>query len=62
MLCNNMFVWATRTLLWGGGGGVARTPAEGGGGPEMGFRAGPFVLCKDGYRAGFTLSRFYTTF
>ena len=33
----------------GGGGGVARTPAEGGGGvSELGFRAGPFVLCKDG--------------
>ena len=30
-------------------GGVAWTPAEGGEGvPEMGFRGGPSVLCKDG--------------
>ena len=29
---------------------MAWAPGEGGGGvPEMGFRAGPFVLCKDGY-------------
>ena len=29
---------------------MAWAPGEGGGGgvPEMGFRAGPFVLCKDG--------------
>ena len=33
-----------------GGGGVTWTPAEGGGGGvgEMGFRVGPFVLCKNG--------------
>ena len=32
------------------GGGVTWTPAEGGGGVgEMGFRVGPFVLCKNGY-------------
>ena len=32
------------------GGGMAWAPGEGRGGlvPEMGFRAGPFVLCKDG--------------
>ena len=32
------------------GGGVTWTPAEGGGGGgvgEMGFRIGPFVLCKN---------------
>ena len=35
--------------LRGGGGGGAWTPAEGGGGVgEMGFRVGPFVLCKNG--------------
>ena len=34
----------------GGGGGWHGRPAkEGGEVPEMGFRAGPFVLCKDGY-------------
>ena len=40
--------WAARKLLCGGG--MAWAPGEGGGGgvPEMGFRAGPFVLCKDG--------------
>ena len=39
-----------KTALRGGGGGMAWAPCEGGGGevPEMGFRAGPFVLCKDG--------------
>ena len=32
-----------------GGGGVTWTPAKGGGGVgEMGFRVGPFVLCKNG--------------
>ena len=34
-----------------GGGGVTWTPAKGGGGGgvgEMGFRVGPFVLCKNG--------------
>ena len=41
-------VWAARKLLCGGG--MAWAPGEGGGGgvPEMGFCAGPFVLCKDG--------------
>ena len=39
--------WATRKLLCRVGGGVGR-PANEGGVPEMGFRAGPFVLCKDG--------------
>ena len=38
--------WAARKLLCGGG--MAWAPGEGGGVPEMGFRAGPFVLCKDG--------------
>ena len=40
--------WAGRKLLCGGG--MAWAPGEGGGGgvPEMGFCAGPFVLCKDG--------------
>ena len=39
-----------KLLCGGGGGGWHGRPAkEGGGGfPEMGFRAGPFVLCKDG--------------
>ena len=39
---------AARKLLCGGG--MAWAPGEGGGGgvPEMGFCAGPFVLCKDG--------------
>ena len=32
----------------GGGGWHGRLAKEGGGVPEMGFRAGPFVLCKDG--------------
>ena len=33
----------------GGGGGLTWTHAEGGGGVgEMGFRVGPFVLCKNG--------------
>ena len=37
---------AARKLLCGGGDGMgARTRR---GVPEMGFRAGPFVLCKDG--------------
>ena len=42
--------WATRKLLCGGGWGWHGRPAkeEGGGVPEMGFRAGPFVLWKDG--------------
>ena len=31
-----------------GGGWHGRPAKEGGGVPEMGFRAGPFVLCKDG--------------
>ena len=31
-----------------GRGGHERPAKEGGGVPEMGFRAGPFVLCKDG--------------
>ena len=36
-------------LRGGGGGGLTWTPAEGGGGVgEMGFRVGPFVLCKNG--------------
>ena len=40
---------AARKLFCRGGGGMAWAPGEGGGGvPEMGFRAGPFVLCKDG--------------
>ena len=40
-------LWAARKLFCGGG--MAWAPGEGGGGvPEMGFRAGPFVLCKDG--------------
>ena len=40
---------AARKLLCGEG-GMAWAPGEGGGGgvPEMGFRPGPFVLCKDG--------------
>ena len=38
-----------KIALRGGGGGWHGHPAkEGGGVPEMGFRAGPFVLCKDG--------------
>ena len=39
-----------KIALQGGGGGVTWTPAEGGGGAvgEMGFRVGPFVLCKNG--------------
>ena len=38
-----------KSALRGGGGGVTWTPAEGGGGVgEMGFRVGPFVLCKNG--------------
>ena len=39
--------WAARKLHCGGG--MAWAPGEGGGGevPEMGFRAGPVVLCKD---------------
>ena len=38
-----------KIALRGGGGGVTWTPAEGGGGVgEMGFRVGPFVLCKNG--------------
>ena len=32
----------------GGGGWHGRPAKEEGGVPEMGFRAGPFVLCKDG--------------
>ena len=41
---------ARKLLCGGGGGGMAWAPGEGGGGgvPEMGFCAGPFVLCKDG--------------
>ena len=41
-------VWAARKLLCGTG--MAWAPGEGGGGgvTEMGFCAGPFVLCKDG--------------
>ena len=47
----------TRTLLTlgngrlcggGGGDGMGARRRRGGGVPEMGFRAGPFVLCKDG--------------
>ena len=35
--------------LGGGGGGHGRLAKKGGGGvPEMGFRAGAFVLCKGG--------------
>ena len=40
-----------KIALRGGGGGRrwhGRPAKEGGGVPEMGFRAGPFVLCKDG--------------
>ena len=47
---SELYVRATRKLLcrrWGVWHG--RPAKEGGGGvPEMGFRAGPFVLCKDG--------------
>ena len=40
---------APKIALRGGGGGWHGRPAkEGGGVPEMGFRAGPFVLCEDG--------------
>ena len=46
-------LWAARKLLCGGG-WHGRPAKEGGGGgaPEMGFRAGPFVLCKDTKGAG----------
>ena len=38
-----------KIALRGGGGGVTWTPPkEGGGVGEMGFRVGPFVLCKNG--------------
>ena len=43
--------WAARKLLCGGGGGgdgMGTRRRRWGGAPEMGFRAGPFVLCKDG--------------
>ena len=40
-----------RKIALRGGGGVTWTPAEGGGGVgEMGFRVGPFVLCKGEYQ------------
>ena len=35
-------------IAWQGGDGMGARRRRGGGVPEMGFRAGPFVLCKDG--------------
>ena len=41
--------WPENCFAGGGGGGWHGRPAKKGGGvPEMGFCAGPFVLCKDG--------------
>ena len=47
----NITVKAARKLLCGGGGGgdgMGARRRRGGEVPEMGFCAGPFVLCKDG--------------
>ena len=49
LLLNLERIGGPKIALRGGDGMGARRRRVGGGVPETGFRAGPFVLCKDGY-------------